>query len=687
MIVPVEARQRVQALHTLIDEYNYAYYVLDSPRIPDVEYDRLMRELQSLELKYPELITRESPTQRVGSEPLKILGEVKHIIPMLSLANAFSEGELADFDRRVRERLDVEQVSYAAEPKLDGLAVSLLYQDGVLVQGATRGDGVTGENVTHNIRTIPTVPLRLRGRGIPSLLEVRGEVYMPKAEFERFNQEQAVKGGRLFINPRNAAAGSLRQLDPRITASRPLAIFCYAVGRMEPGVLPSWHSEILAQLEQWGLRIPPDLRVVNGFTGCWGYCQHLLKLRDELPYEIDGVVFKVNCLEQQRALGFITRAPRWAIAYKFPAQEELTHLLDIEVQVGRTGALTPVARLQPVFVGGVMVSKATLHNEDEIRRKDIRIGDTVYVRRAGDVIPEVVKVVLEYRPADARPFEMPKQCPICGAEIVKDKGGAIARCSGGLYCPAQRKEEIKHFASRRAMDIRGLGEKLVDQLTKEGLVKDAADLYHLTVEQLSILEGMGQKSATNLINAIEHSKHTTLPRFLYALGIREVGEATAQVLAKEFGRLEALEVVSEERLQQVDDIGPIVAAHVATFFRQPHNRQVICRLREVGVCWAEEEHDKQFSRPLPLFGKTFVLTGALESMTREQAKERLQHLGGKVNTSVSSKVDYLIVGTYPGSNLGKAKGLGITLLDEAHFRNLLDEAGFSEAASIGSFKN
>jgi DNA ligase (NAD+) len=674
----------VQALRALINEYNYAYYVVDNPRVPDAEYDRLMRELQSLELKYPELITPDSPTQRVGSEPLKILGEVKHIIPMLSLGNAFSEGELADFDRRVRGRLDIEQVSYAAEPKLDGLAVSLLYQDGVLVQGATRGDGVTGEDVTHNIRTIPTVPLRLRGEGIPSLLEVRGEVYMPKAGFERFNQEQAAKGGRSFINPRNAAAGSLRQLDPRITASRPLAIFCYAVGGMEQGVLPSRHSEVLAQLERWGLRIPPELNVVKGFAGCWEYCQRLLKLREGLPYEIDGVVFKVNCLDQQRALGFIARAPRWAIAYKFPAQEELTHLLGIEVQVGRTGALTPVARLQPVFVGGVMVSNATLHNEDEIRRKDIRIGDTVYVRRAGDVIPEVVKVVLEHRPADARLFEMPRQCPICGAEVVKDKGGVIARCSGGLYCPAQRKEEIKHFASRRAMDIHGLGEKLVDQLTEQGLVKDAADLYHLTVEQLSTLGRMGQKSATNLINAIEHSKHTTLPRFLYALGIREVGEATAQVLAKEFGRLEALEVVSQERLQQVVDVGPIVAAHIATFFRQPHNRQVICRLQEAGVRWAEEKHDEQLTLSLPLFGKTFVLTGALESMTREQAKEHLQHLGGKVNSSVSSKVDYLIVGTHPGANLEKAKSLGITLLDEAHFRNLLDEAGLSEVASIGS---
>jgi DNA ligase (NAD+) len=601
---------------------------------------------------------------------------------MLSLSNAFSERELADFDRRVTGRLGIEQVDYAAEPKLDGLAVSLLYQDGLLVQGATRGDGVTGEDVTHNVRTIPTVPLRLRGGKVPPLLEVRGEVYMPKAKFEQFNQEQAVKGRRLFINPRNAAAGSLRQLDPRITASRPLAIFCYGVGRAERGVLPNRHSEILAQLAQWGLRIPPELKVVEGFAGCWGYYQRLLELRDGLPYEIDGVVFKVDRLDQQQSLGLVARAPRWAIAYKFPAQEELTRLLDIEVQVGRTGALTPVARLQPVFVGGVMVSNATLHNEAEIQRKDLRIGDTVYVRRAGDVIPEVVKVVLERRPSDARLFQLPKQCPICGAEIVKDKGGAIARCSGGLYCPAQRKEAIKHFASRRAMDIKGLGDKLVDQLTEQGLVKNAADLYHLTGEQLATLGRMGQKSATNLINAIERSKHTTLPRFLYALGIREVGEATARVLAKEFSCLEALEMAREERLQQVVDIGPIVAAHIAVFFRQPHNRQVIQCLREAGVRWPDEEHDKQ--PPQPLSGKAFVLTGALESMTREQAKERLQYLGGRVSSSISSTVDYLVVGTHPGSNLEKAKNLGIILLDEENFLNLLNEAAFPKGVSTRS---
>ncbi|QBQ55850.1 NAD-dependent DNA ligase LigA [Nitrosococcus wardiae] len=672
MTVSTQARERIETLRKLINDYNYNYYVIDNPIVPDSEYDRLMRELQNLEAQYPELVVPDSPTQRVGAEPLEALGEVKHEIPMLSLNNAFSEEELADFHRRVKERLGMEQVEYAAEPKLDGLAVSLLYQEGILVQGATRGDGVTGEDVTHNVRTIPTVSLHLRGEKIPSLLEVRGEVYMPKEGFEQLNREQLAKGEKTFVNPRNAAAGSLRQLDPRIAASRPLAIFCYGVGKVEQGTLPQRHSEILARLEQWGLRIPPQAEVVEGLAGCREYYQRLLKRRDELPYEIDGVVFKVDRFDQRQALGFVARAPRWAVAYKFPAQEELTQILGIEVQVGRTGALTPVARLQPVFVGGVTVSNATLHNEGEIRRKDIRIGDTVYVRRAGDVIPEVVKVVLEHRPSDARLFQMPTQCPICGSEVIKDEGGAIARCSGGLYCPAQRKEAIKHFASRRAMDINGLGDKLVDQLIERELVKDVADLYHLTAEQLAGLERMGQKSAANLMNAIEGSKHTTLSRFLYALGIREVGEATAQVLAEEFGSLEALESASEERLQEVTDIGPIVATHIAAFFRQLYNRQVIQRLREAGVCWSEKEGKRPISQPLS--GKTFVLTGALESMTREQAKERLQVLGGKVTSSVSSNTDYLVVGANPGSKLTKAKDLHIALLDEGDFKHLLDKA-------------
>ncbi|KFI22661.1 NAD-dependent DNA ligase LigA [Nitrosococcus oceani] len=674
MVAPAPAKERIQALKELINNYNYAYYVINNPLIPDSEYDRLIRELQALEENYPELITLDSPTQRVGAKPVKFLGEIKHEIPMLSLNNAFHEGELADFHRRVKTRLGIERVDYAAEPKLDGLAVSLLYQDGVLVQGATRGDGITGEDITHNIRTIPTVSLRLRGEKIPSLLEVRGEVYMPRQGFEQFNREQIAKGEKPFVNPRNAAAGSLRQLDPRITANRPLALFCYGVGQVEGGILPDRHSEVLFQLKQWGLRILPYSKVVKELAGCEKYYQHLLNLRDKLPYEIDGVVFKVDYLDQQQILGSLARAPRWALAYKFPAQEELTQILDIEVQVGRTGALTPVARLQPVFVGGVTVSKATLHNEGEIQRKDIRIGDTVYVRRAGDVIPEIVKAIMERRLPDSRPFQMPRQCPVCGSEIVKEESGAVARCSGGLYCPAQRKEAIKHFAGRRAMDINGLGDKLVEQLTKQGLLKNVADLYDLTKEQLAGLERMGQKSATNLINAIQQSKHTTLPHFLYALGIREVGEATAQVLAKEFGSLEALASVSEERLQQVTGIGPIVAAHIAAFFRQPHNRQIIQGLQKAGVCWPETEDKAQIVEPL--LGRTFVLTGTLESMTREQAKERLQALGGKVSSSVSPHTDYLIIGANPGSKLVKARNLGITILDETYFRNFLDDTSF-----------
>lgn len=677
MAASAQIQEQVQTLRKLINDYNYAYYVLDNPDVPDAEYDRLMRNLEALEARYPELITPDSPSQRgVGSEPVAALGKVEHQIPMLSLSNAFSEVELAGFDRRMRERLGVEQVDYAAEPKLDGLAVSLLYRKGALVQGATRGDGITGEDITHNVRTIATVPLRLCGEAIPALLEVRGEVYLSKEEFARLNRRQIAKGENPFVNPRNAAAGSLRQLDSRIAAERALAIFCYGVGQFENGVLPGRHGEILAQLRQWGLRIPPHLEVVKGLTGCLAYYQARLAGRDELAYEIDGVVFKVDRLDQQQALGFVARAPRWAIAYKFPAQEELTQVIDIEVQVGRTGALTPVARLKPVFVGGVTVSKAALHNEAEIWRKDVRIGDTVYVRRAGDVIPEVVKVVLERRPpTNSRPFQMPLQCPVCGSEVVKNKGEAIARCSSSLYCPAQRKAAIKHFASRRAMDIQGLGEKLVDQLMMCKLVKDVVDLYSLTVQRVAGLERKGEKSAANLIKAIERSKCATLPRFLYSLGIREVGEVTARALAQEFGSLEALQTADEERLQQVSDIGPVVAAQVAAFFRQPYNRQVIHRLRTAGIHWPEPEQIAKAQRPLT--GKTFVLTGTLESMTKEQAKERLQALGGKVSGSVSSKTDYVIVGAQPGAQpgakLAQAKRLSIALLDEVAFQRLLDE--------------
>lgn len=671
MTAPAQIQKQVEALRELINNYNYYYYVVDNPEVPDHEYDRLMRDLEALEAQYPELVTPDSPSQRVGAEPLAALGRIEHEIPMLSLSNAFGEVELADFDRRVKERLDTDPVEYAAELKLDGLAVSLLYQEGILVRGATRGDGVVGEDITHNVRTIPTVPLRLRGKEIPSLLEVRGEVYMPKERFTQLNRRQAAKGEKPFVNPRNAAAGSLRQLDPRITARRPLAIFCYGAGRVAKGALAGRHSEVLSQLGRWGLRIPPGLEVVKGFAGCLEYYQKVLERRDRLAYEIDGVVFKVDRFDQQRVLGFVARAPRWAIAYKFPAQEDLTQVVDIDVQVGRTGALTPVARLKPVFVGGVTVSKATLHNENEIRRKDVRIGDTVYVRRAGDVIPEVVKVVLDRRPPDSRLFHLPSRCPVCGSEVVRNEGEAVARCSGSLYCPAQRKEAIKHFASRRAMDIEGLGEKLVDQLIARDLIKDVADLYSLTVEQVAALERKGQKSAVNLIKAIERSKHTTLPRFLYSLGIREVGEVTARTLAGEFGPLEALQAADEERLQQVSDIGPAVAAQVAAFFRQPYNRQVIHRLRASGIQWLAPK--QKTATPLPLAGKTFVLTGTLQEMTREQAKEHLQALGGKVSSSVSSRTNYVIVGAQPGSKLAQAERLSIALLDETAFQRLLDE--------------
>jgi len=668
MKIPKSAARRAAELRELINHHNYLYYVLDAPEIPDAEYDRLLRELQELERKYPELVTPDSPTQRVGAEPVKAFGEVRHEVPMLSLDNAFSDEELAEFDRRVRERLGVEKVEYAAEPKLDGLAVSLLYEEGVLVQGATRGDGTVGEDVTQNVRTIKSVPLRLLGTGWPKRLEVRGEVIISHEGFRKLNELAAKKGQKPFANPRNAAAGSLRQLDPRITAERPLEFYCYGVGLVEGGRLPDRHSRILAKLRGWGIRLPPHLEVVQGLDGCTDYYRRMEARRDRLPFDIDGVVFKVDRLDQQEQLGYVARAPRWAIARKFPAQEEMTRLIDIEVQVGRTGAITPVAKLEPVFVGGVTVSSATLHNEDEIRRKDIRIGDWVIVRRAGDVIPEVVGVVKSRRPKNARRFVMPKRCPVCGSEIVRAEGEAIARCSGGLYCPAQRKEAIKHFASRRAMDIEGLGDKLVDQLVDRGLVKNVADLYRLDVETLAGLERMGQKSAENLVRAIEASKKTTLARFLFALGIREVGEATAKTLAAHYGDLDPIMAATEEELEALPDIGPVVARHIVTFFHQKHNREVIERLREAGVHWPRV---RRAAGQGPLAGQTFVLTGTLSSMTRDEAKERLEALGAKVSGSVSRKTSHVVVGADPGSKLAKAEALGVPVLDEDAFLELL----------------
>jgi len=550
--------------------------------------------------------------------------------------------------------------------------VSLLYEDGQLVRGATRGDGMRGEDVTHNVRTIHAVPLRLRGKGCPRILEVRVEVFMTLDGFHRLNESQRKRGEKVFANPRNAAAGSLRQLDPRITAARPLTLFCYGVGRVEPeGRLPDRHSEILKALKGWGLRVSSLVKVVRGGQGCLDYYGEVGRQRQTLGYDIDGVVYKVNRVEQQAALGFVSRAPRWAIAHKYPAQEEVTRVLDVEFQVGRTGALTPVARLEPVFVGGVTVSNATLHNMDEIERKDVRIGDAVIVRRAGDVIPEVVSVLPDRRPARARRITLPSVCPVCGSQVVRPEGEVVARCSGGLVCPAQRKEAIRHFASRRAMDIEGLGDKLVDQLVERGLVDTVADLYQLTVEQLAGLERMAEKSAANLVEALARSKDTTLARFLYALGIREVGEATARALGAHFGSLDSTMEADAEALQMVPDVGPIVAQHVASFFRESHNREVIERLREAGVHWAEAE--PKASGEQPLAGLTFVLTGALESMTRDEAKERLEALGAKVSGSVSGKTRYVVVGADPGSKLAKAQELGVETLDERGLLQLLGE--------------
>jgi DNA ligase (NAD+) len=669
--IPAEAQQRAAELREQLAYHNYRYYVLDDPAIPDAEYDRLFRELQALEAQYPALVTPDSPTQRVGAEPLKGFAEVRHAIPMLSLGNVFSEEELLDFDRRVREGLGVEEVEYSAEPKLDGLAISIRYEEGMLVRAATRGDGATGEDVTQNVRTIESVPLRLYGKGWPSVLEVRGEVYMPKAGFEALNERQREKGEKSFANPRNAAAGSLRQLDPRITATRPLTMYCYGVGVVEGGSLPGTHSAIMEKLKGWGLRVSPELRVVKGAQGCLDYFHAIGERRDSLPYDIDGVVYKVDSIARQQELGFVSRAPRWATAHKFPAQEEMTRLNDVEWQVGRTGALTPVARLEPVQVAGVVVSNATLHNPDEIARKDVRIGDTVIVRRAGDVIPEVVGVVLAKRPPHARAIQTPSHCPVCGSEVEREEGEAVPRCSGGLFCSAQRKNAIWHFASRRAMDIDGLGDKLVEQLVDEELIHDVADLYALTQEQIAGLERMGEKSAANLVEALEKSKESTLERFLYALGIREVGESTARTLSRHFGSLEKIREASEEALLQVEDVGPIVAHHIHTFFRQEHNLEVIDKLIRAGVHWPDVAVKATGAQPLA--GQTFVLTGALESMTRDEAKERLQALGAKVSGSVSKKTRVVVAGAEAGSKLARAESLGVEVWDEARLLQFLTE--------------
>jgi DNA ligase (NAD+) len=663
----------VRNLRTEIEHHNYRYYVLDDPEISDAQWDRLLQELRELEAAHPELLTPDSPTQRVGAPTRSGFGEVRHQVPMLSLDNAFAREGVVAFDQRIRDRLGTDdEVTYACEPKMDGLAVTVMYEDGVMVWAATRGDGTTGEDVTHNLRTIDAVPFRLRGKGWPGVLEARGEVFMPVAGFQEMNRRAEQRGEKVFVNPRNAAAGSLRQLDPRVTASRPLDMFFYGVGLVEKGSLPGRHSEILECLREWGLAHPPDVKVSKGVDGLLAYYEHVGKRRADLPYQIDGVVYKVDSLAEQRKLGFVARAPRWAIAHKFPAEEEMTTVRGIEWQVGRTGALTPVARLEPVFVGGVTVSNATLHNIDELHRKDVRIGDSVMIRRAGDVIPEVIKVIPERRPAHTKVVHLPKRCPVCGSAISKEEGEAIARCSGGLYCAAQRKETLRHFASRRAMDIEGLGPKLIDQLVDDGLVETAADLYQLTGEQFAGLERMAEKSAANLVTALESSKKTTLPKFLFALGIRDVGEATAVALATHFGSLEDMMEASVEELEEVPDVGPVVAGHVHAFFHERHNREVISALRSSGIMWPDIPRPKATERPLT--GKTFVLTGTLESMDRHAAQDRVRALGGRASGSVSGKTDYVVAGSNAGSKLEKAQKLGVTVIDEKTFLEMIGQS-------------
>jgi len=670
MAVPHSIAARVEQLRAELEQHNYHYYVLDSPLIPDAEYDRLFRELQELEQKHPQLVTPESPTQRVGAAVQTDFAPVAHATPMLSLNNAFEEEAVVAFDRRVREALEAACVDYAAEPKFDGLAVSLAYERGVLTTGATRGDGYTGEDVTANVRTIRAIPLRLRGPHPPAWLEVRGEVLMLKADFERLNCAQSAQGEKAFVNPRNAAAGSLRQLDPRITAARPLAFFAYGIGGTDYGKLQR-HSQMLDWLAGLGFPVTAERQVVTGIAGLLDYYRAIGQRRGQLPFDIDGVVYKVNDLAAQNTLGFVSRAPRFAIAHKFPAEEAVTVVEGIDVQVGRTGALTPVARLRPVFVGGVTVTNATLHNEDEVQRKDIRAGDTVVVRRAGDVIPEVVRVIESKRPPHARRFMLPARCPVCGSAVHRLADEAIARCTAGLFCPAQRKQALLHFASRRAMDIEGLGEKLVEQLVDKGSVRTPADLYKLDRAGLAALERMAEKSAGNLLAAIGKSRQTTLARFIFALGIRNVGESTARDLARCFGSIERLAAADAETLQQVPDVGPVVAQSIAGFFAESHNREVIGQLLAAGVSFAETA-PQRLDTASPVYGKTFVLTGTLPHLKRDAVQQRIRDRGGKVSAGVSKQTDYVVAGAEPGSKYDKAVELGITILDEAGLLKLLE---------------
>ncbi len=660
---------RLRELRAQIEHHNYRYYVCDDPDVSDANYDRLMVELRALEATHPGLITPDSPTQRIGGRPSREFGEVVHSVPMLSLDNAFTDDDIHAFDRRIRERLDVAEVQYCAEPKIDGLAISLRYEDGRLVQAATRGDGTTGEDVTANVRVIRSVPLRLRGAA-PPVLEVRGEVFMTRLAFGELNRRQSEKGEKTFANPRNAAAGSLRQLDPAITAARALDVFLYGIGSVSGWEIPDRHSGVLAALRQHGLRTCPQISVVIGVSGCLRYHERIAALRDSLGYDIDGVVYKVDRFDWQRDLGFVARAPRWAIAHKFPAQEENTTVRDVEFQVGRTGALTPVARLKPVFVGGVTVSNVTLHNIDELQRKDVRIGDTVVVRRAGDVIPELVRVVTDRRPTGTRTVLLPSECPVCGSHVARTEGEAVARCTGGLVCSAQRREALRHFASRRAMDIEGLGDKLIEQLVDAGRVHTPADLYTLTLEELAELDRMGPKSARNLVDALERSKVTTLPRFLFALGIRDVGEATALALAENFGAIAPLVTASADEIQQVRDVGPVVATHVVDFFAEPRNRAVVDSLIAAGLHWPVAKA-KSAPQNGPLIGQVVVITGTLTTMSRDEARAAARAAGATVTDSISKKTTLLVVGAEAGSKLRKAEELGVRTASEQEFIALL----------------
>ena len=683
------AATRIAQLRDEIALHNHRYHVLDSPSISDSAFDALVRELQALEAEHPELVSAESPTQRVGSPITGGFDEVRHDVPMLSLGNAFSDADAGEFFQRIADKLGRDDIAFSVEPKIDGLAISLLYVDGVLTRAATRGDGSTGEDVTHSVRTIPSVPLKLMGGDLPRVLEVRGEVYMPRAAFEAFNERARERRERTLANPRNAAAGSIRQLDPKIAASRPLAFFAYALGRIEPEATWTQHTDMLADFRGYGLPVCPEADRAVGLDGLLAYYRRIGERRDVLPYDIDGVVYKVDDIAAQRELGFVSRAPRWAIAHKFPAREEQTVVEAIDVQVGRTGAITPVARLRPVQVAGVVVTNATLHNEHEVRRKDVRVGDTVIVRRAGDVIPEVVSVVLDQRPEGLVPFDMPTECPECGSQLAREGDEAVLRCTGNGICPAQRKESIRHFASRRAMDIEGLGDAYIENLVDLGYVHHVADLYALTLDQLlemkrrvderdgvvpeTVKKGkVASRWAENLLAAIDTSRKTSLPRLLFALGIRDVGESTAKTLARHFGALDRIASASEADLMTAPDVGPVVASRIAAFFAAPHQREVIGLLRARGVVWEEGE---PLAAAGPLLGQTVVLTGTLSALTRDEAKERLEALGAKVSGSVSAKTKFVVAGSEAGSKLDKAQQLGIPVLDEAALLALFAEHG------------